>query len=93
MLCLYLLSGSHAEGVGVHRGAMMQQDPGHRLPLLLQVEWFIPVTPALVVLVARPVDQSEHDGDVEGVVIPVLDVPHKHCHWEAGVLRGLDVCG
>lgn len=66
----------------------MEQDTRHRLALLLEVEWFIPVAPALVVSVSRPVEHCEHDGDIQGVVILVLYVPHEYCHWETGVLRG-----
>lgn len=66
----------------------MEQDPGHRLPLLLQVERLIPVSPALVVLVPRAVDHGEHDGDVQGVVVVVLYVPHEYGHREARVLMG-----
>ena len=82
-----LLSGSDAQGVRVHCGAVMQQDPRHGFSLLLQVEWFIPVSSALVVLVSWPINHCKHNGHIQSVVVFVLYVPHEYRHRQTRVLR------
>lgn len=81
-----LFSCCNAQSVGVHWGAVMEQDPGHCFPVLLQVERLIPVPSTLVVPVSRAVEHGEHDGDIQSIVVLVLYVPYKYGHWKAGIL-------